>query len=154
MLKMFQQMNKRNTPNLPNPETITPDMRIVEKLNYQNYTTWYKLMQIALDCRGRLSHIIANPLSTTDPTYPDWKQKDFIVLSWIISNIDTKLINQFLDYTIARDLWKGIRVLLCSGRDELQTLFLVPKQMHLKKIKTHHNLEAEGSTDVEPNDSC
>ena len=35
------------------------------------------------------------------------------------SNIDTDLINQFLDYTIARDLWKGIEILLNSGRDEL-----------------------------------
>ena len=29
-------------------------------------------------------------------------------------------MNQFLDYTTARDLWKGIDTLLCSERDELQ----------------------------------
>ena len=35
MFKQFQQMNKPNT----NLETISPDLKFAEKLNYQNYTT-------------------------------------------------------------------------------------------------------------------
>ena len=115
MFKLFQQLNKPNT----TLETIPSELKLAEKLNYQNYTTWCKMMQIALECRGRLSHIIDESPNITDPNYQTWKQKDSIVLPWIISNIDTDLINQFLDYTIARDLWKGIEILLNSGRDEL-----------------------------------
>ena len=77
-------------------------------------------MQIVINGRGRLSHIIDEPPKSTEPTYQQWKQKDLIILSWIISNINTKLINHFLDYTVARDLWKGIETLLSSGRDEFQ----------------------------------
>ena len=100
MFRLFQQMHKPNT----TLETISPNLKLAEKLNYQNYATWCKMMQIALKCGGRLSHIIDDPPSITDPNYRTWKQKNSIVLSWIISNIDTDLINQFLDYTIARDL--------------------------------------------------
>ena len=65
MFKLFQQMHKPNT----TLETISPDLKIAEKLTYQNYTTWCKMMQIALEYRGRLSHITDNPLSTSNPIY-------------------------------------------------------------------------------------
>ena len=89
-------------------------------------------MQIALECKGHLSYIIDDPPSISDPNYRTWKQRDSIVLSWIIFNIDTDLINQFLDYSIARDLWKGIEVLLSSGRDELQIFDLSSQANNLK----------------------
>ena len=54
-------------------------------------------------------------------------------MSWIISNISTDLINQFLDYTIAKDLWRGIEVLLSSGRDELQIFDLSSQANNLKQ---------------------
>jgi hypothetical protein len=116
MFKMFQEMHKPNTPT----EIISPDLKVAEKLNHQNYTSWCKMMQLALDCRGRLNHIIDDPPLTVEPTYKAWKQKDSIVLSWILSNIESDLINKFLDYNIAKDLWDEIDVLFNSGRDELQ----------------------------------
>ena len=76
-------------------------------------------MQIEIGGRGRLSHITVAPIANAEPEYPQWAQQDSIVISWIIKNIDVELVNQFLDYTTARDLWKGIETLLSSGRDEL-----------------------------------
>ena len=69
---------------------------------------------------GRLSHIIAAPPSTTDLNYQQWNHKDSMVLLWIIANIEPNLVNQFLDYNTAWDLWVGIETLLGSGRDKLQ----------------------------------
>ena len=69
-------MQKPNT----TPESSSPDLKVAEKLNYQNYTTWCKLMQIALEGRGRLNHITDAPLSPSDPTYQSYKQRDSIVL--------------------------------------------------------------------------
>ncbi|CAO2841169.1 unnamed protein product [Amaranthus hypochondriacus] len=120
MFKMFQELHKPDPPTLIPTEPILPDLKVAEKLNYHNYNMWCKMMQMALDCRGRLSHIIDDPPSVTEPTYKLWKQRDSIVRSWIISNIETDLINQFLDYTVAKELWQGIETLLSSGQDELQ----------------------------------
>ena len=77
MFNLFKQMHQPNI----QIEIISPELKIAEKLNHQNYTSWCKMMHIALDYRGRLSHIIDEPPSTTDPTYKIWKQKDSIVLS-------------------------------------------------------------------------
>jgi hypothetical protein len=43
-----------------------------------------------------------------------------MVISWIIDNIEADIVNQFLDYTTALNLWQGIENLLSNGRDELQ----------------------------------
>ena len=132
IFKMFQQMQQKTNTNTTTE--ITPsDLRITEKLNYQNYITWCKLMQIAIEGRGHLSHITDAPPKPTEPTYQQWKQRDSMVLSSIISNIDTELINLFLDYTVARDLWKRIEVLLSSGHDELQIFDLSSKASSIKQ---------------------
>uniref|UniRef100_A0A803KQ64 Uncharacterized protein n=1 Tax=Chenopodium quinoa TaxID=63459 RepID=A0A803KQ64_CHEQI len=130
MFQMFQKLNKNPT----NTETGTSQtVRVAEKLNFTNYTKWCKLMQIEIGGRGRLNHIIANPVSPDDPEYQQWAQRDSMVLSWIIENIDGDLVNQFLDYKNARDLWKGIETLLSSGRDELQIYDLNSKAASMKQ---------------------
>ena len=43
-----------------------------------------------------------------------------LLSSWIIENIDAEIVNRFIDYNTARDLWEGIKNLLNSGHDELQ----------------------------------
>ena len=79
-------------------EPSAPDLKVAKKLTYHNYTRWCKLMHIAIQSRRRLDHIITALLSSASSNYQQWKQRDTIVLSWIITNIESDLINQFLDY--------------------------------------------------------
>ena len=129
MLKMFQQMDKTNM----SSEPVSLNIMVAEKLTYHNYTMWCKLMYIAIEGRERLDHIIAAPPDFTSPTYQQWKQRDSVVLSWIIVNTRPELVNQFLDYTTAWDLWKGIETLFNNGRDELQIFDLSIKAANLKQ---------------------
>lgn len=132
MFQLFQKLHKNtNLPETGIPQTV----RVAEKLNFTNYTKWCKLMHIAIGGRGRLNHITANPVPPNDPEYQQWAQKDSTVLSWIIENIDGDLVNQFLDYKTARELWKGIENLLSSGRDELQIYDLSTKAATMRQGK-------------------
>ncbi|KAK1381722.1 hypothetical protein POM88_019457 [Heracleum sosnowskyi] len=132
MFQLFQKLHKNtNLPETGIPQTV----RVAEKLNFTNYTKWCKLMHIAIGGRGRLNHITANPVPPNDPEYQQWAQKDSTVLSWIIENIDGDLVNQFLDYKTARELWKGIETLLSSGRDELQIYDLSSKAATMRQGK-------------------
>ena len=115
MFQMFQKFNK-----LTNPTENLSTIQLSEKLNYHNYTKWCRLMHIAINSRERLKHITVEPPSSTDSEYPKWAQRDSMVISWIIDNIDADIVNQFIDYTTAGDLWQGIKNLLSSGQDELQ----------------------------------
>ncbi|KAK1367303.1 hypothetical protein POM88_042864 [Heracleum sosnowskyi] len=132
MFQLFQKLHKNtNLPETGIPQTV----RVAEKLNFTNYTKWCKLMHIVIGGRGWLNHITANPVPPNDPEYQQWAQKDSTVLSWIIENIDGDLVNQFMDYKTARELWKGIETLLSSGRDELQIYDLSSKAATMRQGK-------------------
>ena len=99
IFQFFQKMTKK----LEQPFEI-------EKLNYQNHTTWCTQMKTEFSDRGRLNHITAIFPSTTNL---QWVQNDCMVISWIINNIDRDLVEYFLDYTTsARDLWTRIYFIL------------------------------------------
>ena len=84
MLQIIQQLNK---PNQNFNESSNQNVILTEKLNNQNYVKGSKLMYLAINGRGWLSHITADPLSMTDQDYTKWVQKDSLVFSWIIENI-------------------------------------------------------------------
>src|SRR5688572_15470475 len=102
LLQIISQLNTNKPPPSPPPppptETITNTaFSISEKLTHQNYTMWSRLMQLALNGRGRLNHIIADPPPSTDQEYSQWARRDSMVISWIIESIHPDLVNQFID---------------------------------------------------------
>ena len=99
MFQMFQKLNKVND-HTENPTSI----KISEKLKYHNYTKWCKLMHVTIGGRRRLSHITAGPPPLSDLNLNQWEQRDAMVISWIIENIDGDIVNQFLDHTTAHSL--------------------------------------------------
>ena len=55
-----------------------------------------------------------------DPGYAKWQQRDDTVFNWIISNLETSLVNEVSRYETARDLWDGLAVTYGSGYDPVQ----------------------------------
>ena len=95
-------MNKNNKPSEP----VSTDLEVAENLTYHNHTTWCRMMHINIKSRGMLNHL-------TNQTSGYYK--------FILPTMESKgIVNQFLDYTTARDLWKGIENLLSDDSDELQ----------------------------------
>ncbi|CAO2827852.1 unnamed protein product [Amaranthus hypochondriacus] len=124
LLAILQQMNQ---PKSNQDGGSNQTLNLTEKLNHNNYTKWSKMMYLALSGRSKLNHIIASPPTPNEPEYVKWTQQDAIVISWIIENIETDLVNQFLDYPTARDLWQGIESIYSNGQDGLQIYDLTVK---------------------------
>ncbi|XP_057522436.1 uncharacterized protein LOC130802433 [Amaranthus tricolor] len=141
LLQLFKQLNS----NQPPTETVTNThtLSISEKLTNQNYTKWSRLMHLAISGRDRLNHIIDDPPSTNDPSYSQWIKRDSIVISWILENIDSDLMNQYLDFPTAKALWQGIETLYSSGRDGLQIFDLTVKTNKIQQgtdtIETYYS---------------
>ena len=132
--QLLQLLQKLNT-NKPTSEPTNFTIHLAEKLNNTNYKKWSRLMHLAINDRGRLSHITASPLSIKDPGNASWVQRDESVFSWIVENVDTELVNQYLDYPTAYELWKGTEMMYSSGRDSLQVFNLMVKSNTLKQGK-------------------
>ncbi|XP_057529771.1 uncharacterized protein LOC130808310 [Amaranthus tricolor] len=141
MGQLLQLINQLNCNKLSTENTNT--LSISEKLTNQNYTKWSRLMHLAISRRGRLNHIIDDPPSKNDPAYNQWTRSDSIVISWILENIDSDLVNQYLDFPIAKALWQGIETLYSSGRDGLQIFDLTVKinktQQGTNTIETYYS---------------
>ena len=58
-------------------------------------------MHSAISGRERLKYIIVDPPTKNDPEYNQWARYDSIVISWILENINTDLVNQILDFPTA-----------------------------------------------------
>ncbi|VFQ62771.1 unnamed protein product [Cuscuta campestris] len=108
-------------------------LNLAEKLNDRNYAIWARKMSLALDGRGRLKHIIAAPLKSDDAKYIKWRQADSTVITWILENIESDIVNQYIDYPTAWDLWKGIKATYSSGKDPLQIYDLMVKASEIKQ---------------------
>uniref|UniRef100_A0A803LY61 Retroviral polymerase SH3-like domain-containing protein n=1 Tax=Chenopodium quinoa TaxID=63459 RepID=A0A803LY61_CHEQI len=126
MEDLLQLLSQLNT-NKSTIDTSNQPIQISEKLNHKNYTKWSKLMQLGIGGRGRLNHITTPPPPPEDPEYTKWAQRDSIVISWVIENIEPELQNQFLDYPTARELWKRIETMYGSNKDGLQIFDLTVK---------------------------
>lgn len=130
LLQLLQQINT----NKPVTET-TSNIHLAEKMNNTNYAKWSRLMHLDISGRGRVNHIITPPLATDDPGYTSWVQRGALVFSWIIENIDADLVNQYLDYPTAYELWRGIETRYRSGQDGLQIFDLTVKANTFKQGK-------------------
>ncbi|VFQ61029.1 unnamed protein product [Cuscuta campestris] len=108
-------------------------LNMAEKLNDRNYAIWARKMSLALDGRGRLKHILATPLKSDDPKFIKWRQADSTVITWILENIESDIVNQYIDYPTAWDLWKGIEATYGSGKDPLQVYNLMVKASSIKQ---------------------
>lgn len=115
-VSIVQRMQKSN----PNTKPPNTELKVAEKLNFHNYTKWCRLNADCYQREGTAQSYHRRSPKIRWPNIPTVETADSMVIFWIVSNINSDLINQFLDYTTARDLWKGIETLLGSGRDELQ----------------------------------
>ncbi|VFQ90027.1 unnamed protein product [Cuscuta campestris] len=106
----------------PTESPSNQPLNMAEKLNDRNYAIWARKMRLELDGRGWLKHITATPLKSDDPKLIKWRQADSTVITWILENIESDIVNQCIDYPTAWDLWKGIEATYGSGKDPLQEI--------------------------------
>jgi hypothetical protein len=92
---------------------------ISEKLNFKNYTKWYKEIQTEIDDRWLLNHIIVAPPENQDP---QWKLDDAQVMLWIVYTLNTTISDAAIYYTCsAHELWTWIFTLIGPITDESES---------------------------------
>ncbi|XP_042019189.1 uncharacterized protein LOC121767027 [Salvia splendens] len=74
------------------------------KLDGKNFPVWSKLMRVAVGSQEKLDHIEGDkaPPETNDPKFQQWQASDFTVFSWLINNMEPRLVLQFAQHQIAK----------------------------------------------------
>ena len=125
------------------PETAAVSYRIDtqplhiggNKLNGENYSLWSVLMKTAISGRGMVSHVTGVPPSPprTNPTFIQWQQADHCVFTWLIQNIEPRLVSRISQHPTAKHIWDALAVTYGSGGDKIQVYDLQFKATTLRQ---------------------
>ncbi|CAA0832261.1 Unknown protein [Striga hermonthica] len=92
------------------------------KLDGTNYPLWSRLMKVAIGGRRKAKHITNSPPSSKkeEKEFQTWEEDDLIVFSWIIQNMETRLVQRFAQHQTSKALWDSLAITYGSGADPLQ----------------------------------
>lgn len=120
------QMIEANKPENTTPYRIDSQPLIVGmKLNGENYPVWSVLMRNSISGRGMISHITGVP--------PPPQQADHCVFTWLVQNLETKLISRVMQQPTAKHIWDSLAVTYASGGDAIQIYDLYRRASTLKQ---------------------
>ena len=128
----------------PNPpETTVVSYRIDtqplhiggNKLNGENYTLWSVVVKTAISGRGMVSHVtgVPSPPPPTDPAFIQWQQADHCVVTWLLQNIEPRLVSRVSQHPTAKHIWDALAVTYGSGGDKIQVYDLQYKATTLRQ---------------------
>ncbi|KAL1553559.1 hypothetical protein AAHA92_14218 [Salvia divinorum] len=105
------------------------------KLDGRNFPVWARLMRVIIGSREKLEHIEGEQDSpkTTDPEFNKWQVSDFTVFTWLIQNMEPKLVLQFAQHQTAKALWRSLATTFGVRADPVQVYDLEIRTNQLKQ---------------------
>ncbi|KAJ0453942.1 hypothetical protein HanIR_Chr15g0734711 [Helianthus annuus] len=91
------------------------------------YSSWVQLFQLHVVAYKVVDHINGtSPPSKEDPSYPQWKELDALVLQWIFSTVSDNTLPRILPHTTsAKQAW-----------DKLEKIYLSNKKARATALET------------------
>ncbi|KAG6413934.1 hypothetical protein SASPL_126649 [Salvia splendens] len=105
------------------------------KLDGKNFPVWSRLMRITIGSREKLEHLEGDqePPKTTDPEFKQSQASDFTVFTWLIQNMEPKLVLQFAQHQTAKALWRSLATTFGVRADPVQVNDLEIRTNQLKQ---------------------
>ena len=92
------------------------------KFDGRNFPVWSRLILIVVGSREMLEHLKGDedPPKPTDPKFKAWQAADYTVFSWLIQNMEQKIVVQFAQHQTAKAMWKSLVTTFGVRADPLQ----------------------------------
>ena len=91
---------------------------VVQHLTEENYSTWSRVILIALDAKTKLGFIdgsIPKPESIDHPCYFAWCKCNSTVLAWLFNSVLKDLQPSVVYFKIAREVWLDLQHRFAQG---------------------------------------
>lgn len=115
------------------------------KLNDTNYALWSQVVEMFIFGKDKLGYIngdITQP-ELTDSSYRRWRTENSIVKGRIINSMEPELIDNFIRFFTAKEVWDAIAITYFDGTDTSQVYDLKRKVTRLRQaqgsIETYYN---------------
>ena len=89
------------------------------KLDGQNYALWSQVMEMYIAGKDKLEYILGDipQPEPTDPTFRKWRIENDVVKGWLINSMESSLINNFIRYPTAQQVWDRVAITFFDGSD-------------------------------------
>lgn len=79
-------------------------------------------MRVNIGSREKLDHLEGekDPPKPDDPKFPEWQTADFTVFSWLIQNMEPRLVLQFAQHQTAKAMWRSLATTFGVRSDPVQ----------------------------------
>lgn len=68
---------------------------------------------------------VPKPPQPEERDYMQWEQDDLIVCSWMPENMEPDLANQYAEFPMTKELWKGMFATYNKSKDGVQLFNLI-----------------------------
>jgi gag-polypeptide of LTR copia-type len=113
----LSQLLQQNKPVNPSQDGLASTMTI--KLDGKNFNLWSQMLKMKLSGRDKLGYIngsITRP-SETDVNYRKWHMEDPLVKDYLINSMDPSLVDNFLSFSTAKEVWDSVSTTFFDGDD-------------------------------------
>ncbi|XP_042051709.1 uncharacterized protein LOC121797040 [Salvia splendens] len=111
------------------------------KLDVKKFPIWSKLMLVAVGSQDKLDHLEGDtiPPKSNDPKFKEWQAADYTVFSWLIQNMEPRLVMHFAQHQTANAMWKSLVTTFGVRADRVQIYDL--ETTTIKTIQGDNTLE-------------
>ena len=117
----------------------------IHKLNGKNYLEWAQSVKLAIDGRGKLSHLngeVSKP-AANDPNLKTWRSENSLVIAWLINSMEPAIGKPHLFLPTAKDVWEAVRDMYSDLENSSQIFDLKSKlwqsRQKDREVTTYYN---------------
>ncbi|XP_042003757.1 uncharacterized protein LOC121752725 [Salvia splendens] len=125
--------DNKTDPEQPAKLKNSKNVTVTFKLNGKNYPLWSRLMKVKIGGRGAYAHIRKEPPEPGSRGYDAWEEDDLVVFSWIVDNIENKIIADFAHHQTSKALWDSLAVTFENKADKYLIYDLEEKIITIKQ---------------------
>ncbi|KAI5316708.1 hypothetical protein L3X38_036415 [Prunus dulcis] len=107
----------------------------IVKLNGTNYSVWSQLLELHVAGKGKYGYLTGASAAPAlaNSNYNKWYAENAIVKGWLIQSMEPDIMQIFLPYKTAKDVWENVKKTYYDGQDQSQIYELTCRAFKAKQ---------------------
>jgi hypothetical protein len=89
---------------------MSKERTFIVRMNHKNYFSWEFQFQMFVKGKELWNHLDGSFMVLADPIkLGSWESKDPKVVSWLLSSMESHMVNNFCSFNTAKEMWDLLR---------------------------------------------
>ncbi|XP_057799090.1 uncharacterized protein LOC131014928 isoform X1 [Salvia miltiorrhiza] len=97
------------------------------KLNGSNYLLWSRAFLLFLGSQKKKTHVLSDPVASTDLKYDAWSADDCAVMTWLLNSLEDSVSKNIMFLETAKAMWDTLRQMYSNDKNVSRVFELYEK---------------------------